>query len=275
MDVIHFNEADVSAANTAVIMANHGEMGHINNIYVNDLRVEHFDNVVHRLFSIRVNKSFWAAQDTPFGMISNIHLSNIRLDDDVTNNVILGKDDEHTVNGILLENIIINGEPIQGLSDLKIVRNEFAKNLRYANSYVVNGSFEQGGNGWQFTEHAKAVDLYSETRTTEKAYNGHYIGRLMVETKGEEKAWQQLTDLPDGKYRMTVRVKTTVAYDSAYLYAQTNSEQYTYEIAPSEAYTYIKFDGIQVTDGMCEIGVVLNASAPSQLDFDQVVFEMK
>lgn len=275
IDVTHFNEADAGAANTAVIMANHGEKGHITNIYVDDLRVECFDNAVHRLFSIRVDKSAWSSQGTPYGAISNIHLSNIRVDDEMTSNVIQGKNDEHMVEGVLLENISINGVQANGLSDLKLLRNEYAQNIRYANSHVYNGSFEQGGEGWQFTEHAGAINLYDETLGKEKAYNGHCIARLEVQNAGEEKAWQQLTDLPDGKYRMTAHVKTSGAYDGACLYAESGTERFTCEISPSEAYTYLKFDGIQVTGGMCEIGVVLNASAPAQLVFDQVVFEAK
>ena len=275
VDAIHFNEADASAANTAVIMANHGEMGHISNVYVDDLHVESFDNVVQRLFSIRINKSYWSDMTTPFGQISNIHISNVRVDDEMTSNVILGKDDEHAVSGVLLENITVNGVPVKGLSDLKILRNEFAKNLRYTNSYVRNGSFEQGAANWQFTENAGPVNLYMETGNAEKAYNGHYVAQLKVQQSGEEKAWQQLTDLPEGKYRLTVRVKTSGTYDTAYVYAQTGGEQYTYEIVPGEAYAYIKFDGIQVKDGACEIGFVLNASEPAQIMVDQVVFELK
>lgn len=179
------------------------------------------------------------------------------------------------VEGVLLENISINGVQANGLSDLKLLRNEYAQNIRYANSHVYNGSFEQGGEGWQFTEHAGAINLYEETLGKEEAYNGHCVARLEVQDAGEEKAWQQLTDLPDGKYRMTARVKTSGAYDGACLYAESGTERFACEIAPSEAYTYLKFDGIQVTGGMCEIGVVLNASAPAQLVFDQVVFEMK
>ena len=275
IDVIHFNEADAGAANTAVIMANHGEKGLISNIYVDDLRVECFDNAVHRLFSIRVDKSPWSSQGTPYGAISNIHLTNIRVDDELTSNVIQGKNDEHMVEGVLLENISINGVNASGLPDLNLLRNEYATSIRYTNSYVQNGSFEKGSAGWNLTENAEVVNLYEETLNKEKAFNGHCVAQLGILNAGEENIWQQITDLPDGQYRMTVQVKTSGLYDSAYLYAESGAECYTYEIMPSDAYTYIKFDGIQVTGGTCEIGAVLKASAPAQLVFDQVVFEMK
>ena len=92
---------------------------------------------------------------------------------------------------------------------------------------------------------------------------------------GEERAWQEITGLPDGRYRMTVRVKTAGDFDSACLYAQSGEARFTCELAPGEEYAYIKFDGIQVTGGACEIGVVISASALAQLDMDQVVFEQK
>ena len=119
----------------------------------------------------------------------------------------------------------------------------------------------------------EAVNLYAETFNKEKAYNGHYVARLMVSDAGEANAWQQLTNLPDGQYRITVRVKTSGVYDSAYVYAESDAERHTFEISPSDEYVYLKFDGIQVTGGLCEIGVVLKASVPAQVVFDQVTFE--
>lgn len=273
IDVIHFNEQDATAPNTAVIMANHGERGKINNIYVNDLRVECFDNVVHRLFSIRLGKSAWSGKDSDFGSISNIHISNVYVDDSLTNNVLLGQSEEHTVDGVLFENIYIKGAPVTILYDLKVLRNEFVKNIRLTYSYVQNGSFEQGDKAWHFSEYADVVNLYLETHNKKTARNGHFVGMQIIKTAGMEKTWQQITGLPDGQYRMTAWVQTSGEFDAAYLYANTGTKEYICDAPQTDDYVFVLLDEIQITDGKCEIGFILEASSAAKMIFDQVVFE--
>ena len=273
IDVIHFDESDIEAANTAVIMANHGESGNISNIYVNDLHVESFDDIVHRLFSIRVNKSVWASTETPYGSISNIHIANVRIDDTLGSNITLGQSVEHMVNDVLLENITVNGTLISSLSEANVLRNEFSKNIRYVNSYIQNGSFEQGAENWDYTQNVHIINLYETTQDTEHAKNGHYIARLMPNGNSTESVSQRLTEIPAGRYKLTAYVKTAGMYLDAYAYVCAGGEEYKYEIAGTNEYMRITVKDILVENSEITIGFTVRGNDGGLLDVDQIVFE--
>ncbi len=271
IDVIHFNEQDTEAPNTAVIMANHGERGTISNVYVHDLHVEKFDGKVHRLFSIQLNKSAWSASDSEMGSISNLHFSDIRVDDSVSSNMIHGYDAEHIVSDVLFENLVIEGQTMESLRDIRVLRNEYTKSIQMIRSFVKNGSFEQNGDFWIFDGNAKSVDLYLAENEKNNVWNGHCVG--IHETKHGEKArtYQILEDVPDGTYTMSAYVKNgETPLDEAYMYALSDDTEYTCTLSLNEDFTKVVLEDIKIKNGTCEIGFVSASDEQAIFFFDQV-----
>ena len=273
IDVIHFNENDTSAFNNAVIMANHGEKGKIGNICINDLHVESFDGAVNSLFSIRINKSPWSSSGTPYGSISNIHISDVRTDGDISGNVIMGQDEEHMVADILLENITVNGKIIPNLAEMHILRNEYTKSVRYAHSYVMNGSFEHSDGCWIRDGDAQIVDLYITTNGIEQAKNGHAIMQLKCRKAEASTVYQEINDIPDGEYKLTAYVKAAGEGLEACMYIRTSEIEYRTDIENTEDYTRITAKNIVVSGGKCTIGFSVCGPEDSVVYIDQVVFE--
>ena len=275
IDVIHFNENDTEAANTAVIMANHGERGIISNVYVHDLHVENFDGKVHRLFSIQLNKSAWSAADSDMGSISNLHFSDIRVDDSLSSNLVQGFDAEHTVSDVLFENLVVEGETIGSIREIKVLRNEYTKSVKVIHSFVRNGSFEQGSDGWVFSGNAKSIDLYQTGNQENNVWNGHCVGLHETENGEQARTYQILEDLSDGTYTMTAYVKTGGSLSEAQMYALSDGTEYTCTLSPSDAFAKVTLEGIEIKNGTCEIGFVSNSAGQATLSFDQVTVVKK
>lgn len=270
IDVIHFDEYDTNAANCAVIHANHGEMGHISNIHINDLRVESFGGGVQKFISLRLNKSAWSGATSPFGNIFNIHLSNIRIDPASMDNIFQGKSPDNMVSNILFENLSIAGWPVNSLEEAGISVNEYVSGVRFVQNAVENESFELEKNQWKTSGTKGAAKIVRVISEKTPAYNGVAAGMHGLSSKYQAETYQDIDSIENGRYTLSAMVKTNGDKNS-YMYAKVGNMRFKYSINATKGYQLVRIPNIMVTDGTCKVGFYTDGEATDTLYFDQVI----
>jgi hypothetical protein len=275
IDIIHFDEDELTWENNYVFMAHHGEGGNINNITISNVRVESFGGINKRVLGLRVKKSFWSNPDTPYGSLSNIYFKNIQIDEPTTDNVILGYSGEHNIQDLVFENLSIAGKNILSKEDANIRINKNVKNIIFLDkNYIENGSFEN--NGQPSSKHWKSKNEFvvKTEFTQNKAYSGWYFGEIEHSTTSKSDIFQEIK-LPNGRYTLYAYAKSSAELDeSTFVYVENyGGSKLTQRIEQSEKYKAIVITDIVVANGTCKIGVFSEASNETVISFDNFILQ--
>jgi hypothetical protein len=132
IDIIHY-DANPEWPNSFAFMANFGDAGHIQNIWIDDVRLEDFSGNNNRFLGLQIAKSPWSDPNVPFGNISDLHFTNIRIDEPTSGNVIYGQDWDHRVYNVDFKNLVIAGQTITSAAAANITTS-FTDNITFANA---------------------------------------------------------------------------------------------------------------------------------------------
>ncbi len=101
-----------------VFTIHNGDNALVSRITWEEIRVEHFYD---KLVDFRILKSRHSGQ-TERGQMRDIHLKNIRVAEDVYNSpsLIGGYDADHTVEGVVFENVFLGQKPVLSADDLHL-----------------------------------------------------------------------------------------------------------------------------------------------------------
>lgn len=270
IDVIHFDEYRTDAANNAVIMANHGEMGHIDNVFINDVHVENFGGGVQKFISLRLNKSAWSGATSPYGNISNIYLSNIRIDPPSMDNVLFGKDKDHMIKNVVFENLKIAGSPVANMDEAGLTVNEFVSGVRFIQTSVKNGSMEFGTSNWETNGTDGAAKVSVADFANKLAGNGIYVGEHSASKEYTAETYQTISGLKSGRYTLMAKVKASGSDGHSFMYAQVGNMRMKYPVSVTEEYQIIRIPNVLVNGGSCKVGFITEGGQEDTLYFDQV-----
>ena len=270
IDVIHFDEYRTDAANNAVIMANHGEMGHIDNVFINDVRVENFGGGVQKFISLRLNKSAWSGATSPYGNISNIYLSNIRIDPPSMDNVLFGKDKDHMIKNVVFENLKIAGSPVTNMDEAGLTVNEFVSGVRFIQTSVKNGSMEFGKSNWETNGTEGAAKVSVADFANKLAGNGIHFGEHSAAKEYTAETYQTISGLKNGRYTLMAKVKASGSNSHSFMYAQVGNMRMKYPVPVTEGYQIIRIPNVLVNGGSCKVGFITEGGQEDTLYFDQV-----
>lgn len=164
----------------------------ISNITFEDIRLEKGK----RLIGINMKDDFWFGSLQGNwnwnGSISGITYKNITSYSPGSNEIrIYGRDRAHTISGVTLDNVKINGQTVTSLNDSHFQVNSFAGDIKiYANGTLSasgNGPFgtnvhipsaefstTQGGNNWYYRTWTAGVGTFDMTWNTDQS--GHWRG---------------------------------------------------------------------------------------------------
>jgi hypothetical protein len=131
IDIIHYS-LDSFWPNSFAFMANFGDAGHIQNIWIDDVRLEDFSGSNNRFLGLQIAKSPWSDPNVPFGNISDLHFTNIRIDEPTSGNVIYGQDWDHRIYNVDFKNLVIAGQTITNAAAANITTS-FTDNITFAN----------------------------------------------------------------------------------------------------------------------------------------------
>jgi Ricin-type beta-trefoil lectin domain-like len=196
IDIIHYS-LDSFWPNSFAFMANFGDSGHIQNIWIDDVRLEDFSGSNNRFLGLQLAKSAWSDPNVPYGNISDLHFTNIRIDEPTSGNVIFGQDWDHRIYNVAFENLKIAGQLMTSLTAANIATNSFVSNItlspvQIGRPYIIeskksgkamtvaNASMSNGGNVVQQTytggNHQKWVfEDAGEGWYTVKAYHSGLV----------------------------------------------------------------------------------------------------
>jgi hypothetical protein len=130
IDIIHYS-LDSFYPNSFAFMANFGDSGHIQNVWVEDVRLEDFSGSNNRFLGLQIQKSAWSDPNVPFGNISDLHFTYIRIDKPTSGNVILGQDWNHRVYNVDFKNLTVAGQVITSAAAADIT-SSFTDNITFA-----------------------------------------------------------------------------------------------------------------------------------------------
>jgi len=119
IDILHQREE--SYGYHAIDITN-SDFADIHDILYEDIRIER----CNRLFGLRVREGAFGSSGYSKGRIHNITLRNIRCDGNSAI-FLMGRDDEHTVCGIRLENIYVKGQLLTSLAAIR--RNPYVRDV--------------------------------------------------------------------------------------------------------------------------------------------------
>jgi hypothetical protein len=112
---ISFRDCDILAVHGhgAALSINNGERATISDVLYEDIRVEHYYDM---FLNFRVMQSRYS-HCPERGRVRNLHLKNVRVAQSIYNpgyslSVIGGVDEEHTVDGVVLEDVYFNDRKI-------------------------------------------------------------------------------------------------------------------------------------------------------------------
>lgn len=82
------------------------------------------------MLAILINKSIYSCGGTKRGKARNIAFKNISVTaPKMPPSKINGYDEEYSIDGLVFENITLNGETISSIDDMNITINEYVKNV--------------------------------------------------------------------------------------------------------------------------------------------------
>ena len=120
---IAFRDCDVLCKHGygAIFSINDSDRASIENIRYEDIRVEHYYNC---LISLRIRESMWC-RDAQRGHVRNIHFKNISIINTQFNagyskSLIGGRDREHKIENVTIENLTIDGKKITDHDELDL-----------------------------------------------------------------------------------------------------------------------------------------------------------
>ena len=121
-------------------------------------------------------------------------------------------------------------------------------------NYLQDYSFEEGGQGWTFTDLKKANELYIEDKKTDSLTGTKHAHFWSAARDSVEFTLEQTVDtLPEGKYKFTISIMGGDAGDTdIYAYVKVNGE--TVGTAPMKISSYGNWDTGLVPEFFCPAG---------------------
>ncbi len=120
---IRFRDCDILGVHGhgAALSIHAGDRGHVSGVVYEDIRIEHYFN---KLFDFRVLQSRWA-KDAANGQVRDVVLRNIEVTESVYNpgysvSLIGGLSAQHTVEGVVFDNVCIGGRRVLSADDLDL-----------------------------------------------------------------------------------------------------------------------------------------------------------
>lgn len=101
----------------------HCDSARITNVRFENLRIEESP----RLISLWINKAVWT-RDAKRGHIENVSFSNIQAVSSPLRVELLGYDEEHAIENVLFQNVVVNGQP---LTPAQVRTNGFVRNVKF------------------------------------------------------------------------------------------------------------------------------------------------
>jgi hypothetical protein len=131
---VTFRDIDVLSGHGegGVFTIHNGDNATVSRILWEDIRVEHFYD---KLVDFRILKSRWSGKETARGQIRDIHLKDIRVAEDIYNSpsLIGGYDENHTVEGVIFENVILGDKAVTNADDLHLFH-KYASGISFKTS---------------------------------------------------------------------------------------------------------------------------------------------
>ncbi len=275
IDVIHW-DLNGSWNGTAVFYMIHGEPGALRNFTIQNVRVESMGGTNTRFLGLQLMKTQYSNAGSSYGSLDNVYFKNIQIDGPSSSNFISGYDATHKVSNIIFDNLSINGQVCETTTAANITTNAFAENISFVKkNHMTNWSFEaapagtQTPAGWTTTS-ASSADADS-TITTDS-----YLGNLSLQ-HSRSSAYtvytsQTLTNLPNGIYTLSARVKSSGGQTACYMDAKDfGGTAKTVNIPTASAWTTVTVGNINVVNGQCTIGFYSNSPGNKWLKVDQVM----
>ena len=193
-DVIHCDHF-WDNPNTAIFDAIHGGGGHMSNYLFEDIRVE---NCTHRMISFQIKPNRFANTDK-LGKISNISFKNISINTTDGNplrriNLIQGYGPGHTISGIHLENVTVNGIPY---TDAKTARFEMEPNSTSDVTFKIDEALETQK---PVAPHAQTPEMLEWINPLWKTGLNSYGGKDFFIWQEEGKYYLLSTEVPNPEW---------------------------------------------------------------------------